>query len=273
MRVSVALFGLNRSLPWTYKSIERCLIQPLKLAGATVKVFAHFNAPKNLNNPRSGEWNGLFKNASLDKLQIDKIVVEPQKDEYTEDIWQHFKHHDLQSNDFTGATHRNLINQYRSQMKVHELIQASEGGQVDAILFARPDLEYLDPLPADEALGLIQAGTFDILTPIWHRWGGLNDRIALCCPRAAKAYASRLTLLDEIVQLNKPMNAESVLRYVIQKNNLRNGDLMIRGVRVRYTGYTVNEGFNLSTAEHIKFLYRRISSKLQRTAGRQSKQK
>lgn len=265
MRVSVALFGLNRSLPWTYKSIDRYLIQALKQAGATVKVFAHFNSPQNLNNPRSGERSGTFKNASLEKLQIDEMLVEPQKDEDTQDIWLRFKCHDLQGNDTTGATHRNLINQYKSQLKVLELIKATEGENVDAILFARPDLEYLDPLPAREALQLIHAGTFDILTPTWHRWGGLNDRIALCSPRAATAYASRLSLLEEVVQLNQPMNAERILQYAMQKNSLNNGDLMVRGARVRYTGYTVDEGFNLTTTERSRFLYRRVVSKIRRS--------
>lgn len=265
MRVSVALFGLNRSLPWTYKSIDRFLIQPLKEAGATVKVFGHFNSPKNLNNPRSGERNEGFKNASLDKLKIDKMVVEPQKDEDTQEIWQCFKQHDLQSKDPTGATHRNLINQYRSQMKVLQLIQESEGGHIDAILFARPDLEYLDPLPAREALEWIHMGRFDILTPTWHRWGGLNDRIALCNPRAAMAYAGRLSLLEDVVQLHQPMNAERILQYAVHKNSLKNGDLMVRGVRVRYTGYTVEEGFNLTTTEKARFLYRRVVSKVRRS--------
>lgn len=264
MRVSVALFGLNRSLPWTRRSIEKCLLHPLKQAGATVKVFAHFNAPQHLNNPRSGEKNAGFRNSGIASLQIDKMVVEPQKSQDTENLWQHFKNHDLQSNDPTGATHRNLINQYRSQLKVLQLIQDSELDAVDAVLFARPDLEYLDPLPAREALRLIQTGTFDILTPTWHRWGGLNDRIALCNPRAAQIYTDRLRLLDEVIQMNQPMNAERILQYAIQKNNLKNGDLMIRGVRVRYTGYTVNEGFDLTVTQKTRFLYRRLASKIRR---------
>jgi hypothetical protein len=265
MRVSVALFGLNRSLPWTHKSIERCLIQPLKQAGATVKIFAHFNAPQNLNNPRSGEKNGDFRNAGVERLKMDKVFIEPQRNEDTEDIWQRFKSHDLQSNDATGATHRNLINQYRSQLKVMQLIRDSEGDNLDAVLFARPDLEYLDPLPARVALGMVQSGTFDILTPAWHRWGGLNDRIALCNPRAAMAYASRLSLLDEIIRLRQPMNAERILMHTVQNNSLNNGDLPIRGVRVRYTGYPVNEGFKLTTAEQARFLCRRVTSKIRRT--------
>lgn len=265
MRICVALFGLNRSLPWTHKSIDRCLIQALKQAGATVKVFAHFNSPQHLSNPRSGETSGAFRNTGLERLRIDKVVIEPQNNEETAEIWERFRRHDLQSNDPTGSTHRNLINQYRSQLRVMQLIQESEGEAVDAILFARPDLEYLDPLPAHEILPLIQTRKFDILTPTWHRWGGLNDRISLCNPRAAMVYASRLALLDEIIELNEPMNAERILRHTVQRNNLTNGDLPIRAVRVRYTGYTVDEGFKLTTAEQARFLYRRVSSKIRRS--------
>ena len=264
MRICVALFGLNRSLPWTHQSIDRCLLQPLKQAGASVKVFAHFNSPQNLNNPRSGETSGAFRNIGLERLRIDKVMVEPQNDEDTVEILTRFKRHNLQSNDLTGSTHKNLINQYRSQLRVMQLIQESEGETVDAILFARPDLEYLDPLPAHETLPLIQSGKFDILTPTWHRWGGLNDRISLCNPRAALVYSGRLALLDEIMGLDEPMNAERILQYTVQKNNLKNGDLPIRAVRVRYTGYTVDEGFKLTTGEKARFLYRRISSKIRR---------
>ncbi len=37
MRVCIALFGLNRSLPWTHKSIIDNLITPLREYGAQVK--------------------------------------------------------------------------------------------------------------------------------------------------------------------------------------------------------------------------------------------
>ena len=179
MRVCIALFGLNRSLPWTHRSIIDKLINPLREYGAQVKLFGHFNIPTTIHNPRSGENVGSFKNRGINLLAFDQVIMAPQKDEEVAVLLEKFKHHDLQSNDPTVNSHRNLIHQYRSLHAVTQMIKSAEGDKVDAVLFARPDVEYLDRLLPADALPNLLSGRFDILTPTWQRWGGLNDRVCM----------------------------------------------------------------------------------------------
>jgi len=267
MRICIAFFGLNRSLPWTQRSIKSNLIQPLRSYGATVTLYGHFNVPKEIKNPRSGENFGAFKNQGAHLLPFNQVILEPQENTETDSLLEKFKSHDLQSNDTTGHSHRNLINQYRSLRAVMQLIEQSEGNEIDAILFARPDIEYLDKLIPENVIPGIISGQYDLLTPTWHQWGGLNDRVCLCNLTAAKIYANRLSILNEIIEAKVPMNAESILLHATKKNNLKNGELPIRGARVRVGGYTVDEGFDLSKMTQLRFFKRRVVNKLRQIAG------
>jgi hypothetical protein len=264
MRLCIAMFGLNRSLPWTHRSIKDNLIRPLVQYGAQVKLYAHFNIPQGISNPRSGEKVGSFKNRGVDLLPFEQIIMEPQRNEETENLLETFKQHDLQSNDPTTNTHRNLINQYHSLHAVMQMITNAEGNEVDAVLFARPDVEYLDRLNPANSLPSLLDGRFDLLTPTWQRWGGLNDRVCMCNLRAAKVYADRISIISEVIANKKPMNAESILLHTVQRNLLKNGDLSLRGVRVRATGYTVDEGLDLDYFTQLRFFKRRVVSKIRR---------
>lgn len=49
------------------------------------------------------------------------------------------------------------------------------------------------------------------------------------------------------------MNAESILWHTVQQHSLKNRDLNLRGVRVRATGYTVDEGLDLDYFTRLRF--------------------
>lgn len=262
MRICVALFGLNRSLPWTFRSIRNCLILPLERSGAEVKVYAHFNLPANIDNPRSGERVQSFENRGVELVRYDSVIVESQCDAKVMDAFAVFARHDLQCSDLSGATHRNLLHQFRSLSAVFELIERCEEGTVDAVLFARPDLHYLDRFPVVEAMSAIQENRYDLLTPQWHQWGGLNDRIGFCNWKAARVYANRLSMIEEVVSLGRPMNSEAILHYAVQKHALKNGALSMRGARVRSGGHTLDEGFELDLLNRSVFSLRKKVHKL-----------
>jgi hypothetical protein len=114
-----------------------------------------------------------------------------------------------------------------------KMIECAKRPAFDVVLFARPDVQYLDPLSAREELLKISSGEFDMLTPVWERWGGLNDRICMCNMKAAKVYASRLLMLEHVIDRGVAMNSERILSYACEINRVNNGDLAIRGVRVR----------------------------------------
>jgi hypothetical protein len=125
MRVCLAFFGLNRSLPWTHRSIIKNLITPLRAAGADVEVFGHFNIPSEINNGRSGENVKVFQNLGVDLLPFDELILEPQIDSNCAELLSRFERHDLQSNDSSNRSHLNLINQYHSLSSVMKMIECA----------------------------------------------------------------------------------------------------------------------------------------------------
>ena len=62
-------------------------------------------------------------------------------------------------------------------------------GYYRAVVYARPDLRYLDDLDVAQ---LLSRADDELYTPFWATWGGLNDRFAFGAPRPAAAFGRRL---------------------------------------------------------------------------------
>lgn len=70
LNVVIGLFGLNRSLRWTRRSLERNVLRPFEQAGAKVRTLAHLNMPKVITNLRSRERGVKHRTVGLDQLDL-----------------------------------------------------------------------------------------------------------------------------------------------------------------------------------------------------------
>ena len=91
---------------------------------------------------------------------------------------------------YAGPNFRNLIRQLESLRRVAALWRRS-GVSYEAVVYARPDLKFLDAIDADQVLAVPSK---TILDPYWHRWSGLNDRVLVCSRDAAAVVAARIEL-------------------------------------------------------------------------------
>ena len=100
-------------------------------------------------------------------------------------------------------------------------------------MYCRPDLKLLDPLNATQILRL---GPRDFLTPYWHQWSGLNDRISVAAPAVAELVANRIDLAQDYSRRTF-LRAESFLKWVVtQRHGLEVAWLEARAQRIRATG-------------------------------------
>lgn len=79
------------------------------------------------------------------------------------------------------------------------------------MLYVRPDLKFIDAVNVTQVLSL---GENDFLTPYWHQWSGLNDRIAAGRPRAAAAFADRIDYAMAYAR-GTFLRSESFLKWVM----------------------------------------------------------
>ncbi len=208
-KIALCFFGLNRSLSHTIESIGENVIAPLKQAGLEVDVVGALMRPRGaFSNARSLESNlvpeGNFEallhprsHEYIDQAAFDELIT-PNilalgLDDYYQD--QH-------------ASTRNIVRELFSVKRAFALL---EGTRPDAVVFLRPDLLYRDRLDIERYLPQLEGGA-RVMTPLWQKWGGLNDRFALCNYAGAEIYARRFDCFWRYAPLfRKNLQAEALL--------------------------------------------------------------
>lgn len=169
----MCLYGLNRSLRHTLESLRRRLYGPLLADCYSVDTFFH-------------TWAG---GGAPEELRLLPRVRDARVDDQdafdaTEANFSAFEPLDHR---FRGANFRNLLRQLASLQRVARLWRR-HAADYDVVVYVRPDLLLLDDLNTSQLAAL---GPHDLLTPYWHRYTGLNDRLAAARPRAADVFGQR----------------------------------------------------------------------------------
>lgn len=246
MRVGICFFGLTRSLRWTRASIERCLLQPLRDADIPYEIFLHtYGDVRVLSNRRSRERNCRLDPEEWRQLRPDRAQIDSQAAfdaEFAPQARELRRHGDAWHNSF--ASFVNLLRQLNSLACVTTLWQP-RAAELDVLVYARPDLEYHDPLDAALLRRLAEQRAESVLvTPCWQRWFGLNDRFALATPPAALAYGQRLALAQEYCRAQgAPLHAERLLAFSAERAACRLEFTSLRATRIRANGRRQHESF------------------------------
>jgi hypothetical protein len=240
----VGFFGLNRSLDITSSTIRTSIMEPLKGAGFSIVSAAHLNSPDIINSPRSGEREVIAANFGIQNIGCELIWQEPQREDCIEPLASIlYANHPMRDEaDDDRITRRNALLQMYSQARLLEMLRMVGLERFKVFCFARPDLLFLDKIPTG-AIMSVANGNVDIVTPDWQRWGGLNDRFALCSRRGAEVYLDRLNWVFGFCSEKGYFHPEEILLYSIERSGLRYEFMPTRARRVRSTGSIRNEDF------------------------------
>lgn len=234
MRLHLGFFGITRSLRFTVGSIRDRVVEPARQAGLRPLLSGHFHLPDAISNARTGEAGILPDPEEAALLGLDRCQVEPQRPNLVADRLSACRDYPDHFGDGYASV-RNLCFQLRSLERLWTLM-TPQVGDADWILFLRPDLLYLDPLPLAGLIAAMDAGAYEMAVPRWHCWGGLNDRFALCNAYAAEAYATRGRHVAASAAETGGLHPESLLAYAARQAGLRVAPLDVRAVRIRADG-------------------------------------
>lgn len=238
MKIAVAFFGINRSLKHTVRSIESNIFAPLRAIG-DVKIFGHFYNLTEIDNPRSGE-SAKLEASQHALIDFDSLILgEPNNCLSRFDLDRIFAAKDPYLDDYKSV--RNLLHQLHSLDSVTRSIQKIY--QPDVVVFARPDLCYHDSFGVSMQLA-IRSSAKQAFLPSWQRYGGYNDRFAICNGDSYIAYGGRANLIDTYVNSRRPLYAELFLYYALRKTHIRVSGLEITASRVRVDGRVESELFS-----------------------------
>ena len=232
-KVAICFFGLTRSLNYTLDSIEENIFTPLKNSNIKYDIILHTYNLKFIKMERSGENNKLnteeWKLLNPDYYKIDN------QDEFDNSYNYEYikKFGDAWNTNFQNT--KNFIRQLNSLKQVFKLAKNSKS-TYDCYLFIRPDLKYTKKLDVTQIYNASMQNK-SIFIPSWHKWGGVNDRMALGCHNTIKFYANRLDdVSDYLETTKKPLHAEKFLKFVLKKHNIKTEELDLVGKRVRSNG-------------------------------------
>lgn len=243
-RVAICFYGLNRSLRHTIAAIQARVFQPLYDACVEVDTFFHTWTLKTLQDSHNGERDltlgGPWEMARAFRDTLCRYAV---GDQDLFDVrsnlsaWRQLDHR------YKGPNFRNMARQLESLRQVTQLWKLEADVRSDgtdyyrAVLYIRPDLLILDKIDVNQLLKL-QPGTF--LTPYWHQFSGLNDRLVAGTQSVARAFGERSKFLWHYAQ-HKFIRSESYLKWImLEKYKFEMDILEMRAQRVRTTGQIAN---------------------------------
>ncbi len=234
-KIAICFFGITRSLTRTHVSIKDRVIEPLRALG-DIKVLGHFFDQDRVVNPRSGEDDPLDRKEHR-LLPFDQVVLE--KPEAC--LAQHGYHQMLAHGDAWGdggASLANLVHQ------LHSLSQVAAPHRPDVVVFARPDMRYLDSF-LETVRYHLAAPPHHVSLPNWQWPRGVNDRLAVCGPDAYVVYASRLAHVNTYLrQGHGPVHSEKLLWCALNHGRAWIYPVGLRARRVRANGFEVDEDFS-----------------------------
>jgi hypothetical protein len=237
--IAVGFFGLPRAMARTLPSLRAQIIEPAAALGE-VRVCYHLFRQSWVQNPRSGEnqamgpENYAFFQDHAGELQAPDGIAEATGLETLK------AHGDAWRDDFVSL--RNLLLQLHSLQRLTQQLAAMKP---DLVVFARPDLLYLDSLGPVMTDMLQPARRQTVALPHW-QWSlsGYNDRFAVCGADAFEAYGNRLRQLPAfLADCDRPVHAESLLRYALDTHCAEVLALPLRASRVRVNGEVRDESF------------------------------
>lgn len=235
-RILVAYYGILRSINLTAPSIDNNIILPLSKF-ADVTSFAHLFRIDKIINPRSSENINVDFNPSL--LNVSILEVDA-PDCFIDSIDYDFicSYGDTWNDGFKSV--KNLLNQLYSLLQVKSAILDLKP---DYVFFCRPDLIYHSSITQD-FFSIINMPNNSAVIPYWQRFGGLNDRFAICDYTSSITYSSRFNFIyDFLLNIKTPLNGERLLHYVFLKDKVNCKPSKLIASRCRANGIIKDESF------------------------------
>jgi hypothetical protein len=241
MRVAIIFFGIARGLERTVGSIRRNLYDCNAGDGIVFHTIASLNLVATVDNPRNGEVAVPLDPRDAFLLDADTYALVRQDDAaIAAALAAAMAQRDLFGNDWISV--RNALHQLAALRRAWRLCADGLHGRFDYVLFARPDLIYLDEIRIAAIVESFR-GQGNVALPAWQCHGpGFNDRFALADAGAARAYAERLDLVPEYCA-RRAFHPEHFLSYALAQGHTKVCKLPTTAQRVRANGNVVAEDF------------------------------
>lgn len=219
-RVAICFWGLCRSSLITHKTIQTNLYDQIRKLNFEYKIFLHTNT-LGKSVKYSNKWSGDYNVQNFDENwrlhNPDKFEIESEK------IFETFDFNSYKTNqDYYDSGYReveNIIKALYSLKRVTELVEddvKTNGKAFDYVVFCRPDLQIMKPIPFEDVFKQVNFST--IVTPKTNQYP-VNDRFAISTYENGLTYGKRF---DKVLEYSKKtiFHPETFLYLWMKKNEI-----------------------------------------------------
>lgn len=220
MKIALCFWGVTRSLKYTHSSIDKNILQVLKDNNINYHIFMHTYKLDRINGPRMGEKNirvdfDEYKLLCSDENPHTFKYHIQHKIEKKLNCEQYYTQPDPWNNNYQSAKYF-ILSQFSKKQAT--IMMKKSRVEFDAVVFLRPDVQYIDPFPVDH---LNQLDDETCFFPNWHLYGcRVNDRFQI----TSKKFAGRLGMsFDMLLAYSKTnvIHSESFMNHICHKHAIK----------------------------------------------------
>ena len=219
-RVAVCFFGQVKHYEHVASSQQKHVFDILRTNNYSYDIFVHTYNQTEFKNPR----NSLEK-AKIVPASLQNILSLPSSSvlyDSPEDADKLYNIRDLAKNGDPWPDNPLLSILYFAR-QLHSLKRVTQlwtpaMHKYKFVLYLRPDALFLSPLDLSRNARALSPAT--LATPDWHRFGGLNDRLAYGVPAAMAAYGLRGDSLQRFVDSGQMPHAERFLKHCLASQGI-----------------------------------------------------
>ena len=236
MRVALCFWGICRSTSRTIESIRSCILQPLEAAGIQFDIYVHtYLIYRPYTNPRAEEFSLQLRNTDWKLLGAKEGAYMVENQDRVDLDLQLVKYRS-QGNPWPedDGGFNTLDNHVRALWSLNQVtsLWTHSGIQYDAVIYLRPDVQYLRPLVVDWIRGIPE---HTVCMPNFHLHTGCNDRFAIGKPSVMEIYGRRFKGALAY-SYHAKLHSEQYLAHTLQNANIRIEYIPFRFKRVRANG-------------------------------------
>lgn len=234
MNAKFIFYGIGRGLKKTLPSIEKKLIKTSLKYFTNTSVLHLVQTENNISNERSGDFGEVSKITGCTFHNKKPIFINYEPKKNTPDLFSLIKN----SKCLHGDNHKSSINLLKQLNLLNSNLIKTENDEV--VIFCRDDI-YIDSFDKNiyEYSKKLKHDEFIVSAYDWQN--GISDRFLISKGKAASLIKNRIRYLNELINIEKGINGERLMRLVTKKHNLKPIAFNIKFTRVRLDETFVNE--------------------------------
>ena len=260
-KICICFFGvISRSLHLTIESIQKNIFDVLTNANIDFDVYVHNMKVKDFVSMRANDYKKDLEDCC--NLLKPDFFSETDQEDFDNNHKEMFNKTMKYGKMLCENAIINAIRQLYSLKQVTTMWKNNKNRSYDYYLYLRPDLTYVNKLNVEQLIENIKFKDV-LLSPNWHKWGGLNDRIFMGNEKIVTIFSNRFDELLKMIEKEKiPYLPEVFMGYIAKKYNVKIVEIEFKGCRTRTNGTILDE--TIENKEKTKYILNQNGMKVQK---------